>query len=143
MSENSSVIEIQLRWGDMDPLNHVNNVQYARLFEESRVRAMHEWFAGHEREFAFFIARQEIEFVTPLLYSPEPATVEIWISRIGGKSFDYAYRLRSAEGELSALAETTCTTVDLATGRPTPIPDALAAVLREHLGDEVELRRRR
>ena len=137
------MIEIQLRWGDMDPLNHINNVQYARIFEEARVRAMHEWFGERDRGFAFFIARQEIEFVRPLLYDPRPATVEIWISRIGGKSFDYGYRLRSADGELSALAETTCTTVELATGRPTDIPDELVGLLREHTGDEVELRRRR
>lgn len=143
MSENSSVIEIQLRWGDMDPLNHVNNVQYARIFEEARVRAMQLWFGDRRGDFAFFIARQEIDFVTPLLYSPEPATVEIWVSRIGGKSFDYAYRLRAASGELSALAETTCTTVDVATGKPTEIPAELAASLREHAGPEVELRRRR
>ncbi|NLG46342.1 thioesterase family protein [Gordonia sp. (in: high G+C Gram-positive bacteria)] len=142
MAGNSSVIEIQLRWGDMDPLNHINNVQFARIFEEARVRSMNQWF-DERREFSFFIARQEIEFVAPLLYSEAPATVEVWISRIGEKSFDYGYRLRASTGELSALAETTCTTVDLATGRPTPMPASLTAELRRHAGDEVELRRRR
>ncbi len=137
------MIEIHLRWGDMDPLNHINNVQFARILEEARVRAMHEWFSGRTRPFAFLIARQEIEYVTPLLYTPEPVTVEIWISRIGGKSFDYGYRLRTASGELSALGETTCTTVDRETGRPAAITDELDAVLRAHLGGEVELRRRR
>lgn len=137
------MIEVQLRWGDLDPLNHINNVQFARIFEEARVRAMGEWFGDRERTFAFFIARQEIEFVLPLQYSARPVTVEIWISRIGGKSFDYAYRLRSADGKLSAMAETTCTTVDLASGRPVEVPAELVGLLREHTGGEVELRRRR
>lgn len=142
MSANSSVVDVQLRWGDMDPLNHINNVQFARIFEEARVRVMKRW-VGEGREFTFFVARQEIEFVAPLLYSDQPATVEVWISRIGEKSFDYGYRLRASTGELSALAETTCTTVDRKTGRPTPVPESLRAELDKHAGGEVELRRRR
>ncbi|EGD53538.1 acyl-CoA thioesterase [Gordonia neofelifaecis] len=143
MSDSPFVVEIQLRWGDMDPLSHINNVQFARLLEEARVRTMHAWFPKDERQLGFLIARQEIEFVTPLLYHHDPAQIEIWVSRIGEKSFDYGYRMRSPHGELTALAETTCAVIDKQTGRPAPIPEAILAGLRRHTGDEVEFRRRR
>lgn len=143
MPDTPFVVEIQLRWGDMDPLSHINNVQFARILEEARVRAMHLWFQKDDRRFGFLIARQEIEFVIPLLYHHESAKVEIWISRIGEKSFDYGYRVRAWDGELAALAETTCAVVDLATGRPAPLPEAVRAGLAEHTGGEVEFRRRR
>lgn len=143
MSDTAFVADLHLRWGDLDPLNHVNNVQFARLLEEARIRAMHAWFPDGEREFAMLVARQEIEYTAPLLYSLEPARVEVWVSRLGGSSFDFAYRLRSAEGELSALAESTSTVIDRETGRPIPIPAPVREVLEGRFGDEVEFRRRR
>ncbi|MGB3301095.1 acyl-CoA thioesterase [Gordonia sp. (in: high G+C Gram-positive bacteria)] len=143
MSETPYVVEIQLRWGDMDPLNHINNVHYARIVEEARVRAMRDWFTAADREFSMLIARQEIEFVTPLLYSPDSALVEIWVSRMGTKSFDFGYRIKSAEGETCALAETTCAVVDPATGQPVVIAEAARRYLENQMGPEVEFRRRR
>lgn len=143
MAETPFVVEIQLRWGDMDPLNHINNVQFARIIEEARVRAMREWFTKEDRAFAILVARQEIEFVTPLLYSVEPALIEIWVSRMGTKSFDFGYRIKSAEGQVCALAETTCAAVDLESGLPIAVSESVRGYLETQMGSEVEFRRRR
>ncbi len=37
LKEFSVVIERPLRWGDMDPYQHVNNTVYFRFFEEARI----------------------------------------------------------------------------------------------------------
>ena len=34
------VLEVPLRWGDMDAMAHLNNVMYFRLMEEARIQ----WF---------------------------------------------------------------------------------------------------
>ncbi len=39
------VVNIPLRWGDMDAMSHLNNVMYFRLMEEARIQ----WF----QEFGF------------------------------------------------------------------------------------------
>ena len=40
---------LQLRWGDMDAVNHLNNAVFFRFFEEARTRWVTElgiWFDG-------------------------------------------------------------------------------------------------
>ncbi|ORM31881.1 thioesterase family protein [Williamsia sp. 1135] len=136
-------IALHLRWGDMDINNHVNNVQYARLFEEARVRTMKSWFGkGPGGTGSFHIARQEIEFVAPLLYSTDPAVAKVWISRVGTSSFDFGAELRDSLGDLKALCETTGVTVDPGTGSSRPIEGEVREFLRTKLGDPVPFRRR-
>ncbi|GAA4673287.1 thioesterase family protein [Gordonia humi] len=136
-------VDVAMRWGDQDSLGHINNVQIARIVEESRVRAMTEWFGDARTEFWTVLARQELEFVSILHYSAEPVTVHVWISRIGTSSFDFGCRLVAPTGEVAALSDTTVTAVDPATQRPMPLTDFLVDRLRERLGDPVPLRRRR
>jgi acyl-CoA thioester hydrolase len=136
-------VSLHLRWGDMDINKHVNNVQFARLFEEARVRTMSEWFAGRPwGTGAFHIARQEIEFVAPLLYSTAPAVAKVWISRVGTSSFDFGAELRDDAGNLKALCETTGVTVDSETGASHPIPDEVRVFLHTKVADPVPFRRR-
>lgn len=137
------VVEVGLRWGDQDALGHINNVHIARIVEEARVRAMTAWFGGVARGFWTVLASQEIEFVSILHYAPEPASVQVWVSRIGTSSFDFGCRVFAPTGEVAALTETTLTAIDPSSGRPTPLPDDAVNGLRDHLGEEVPLRRRR
>ncbi|MFT3715116.1 MAG: acyl-CoA thioesterase [Gordonia sp. (in: high G+C Gram-positive bacteria)] len=142
-SRGPYVAEIALRWADQDIYRHVNNVQTARLFEEARVRTFAAWFPGPRPEgIAVVVARQEFEYTAPLYYSEEPARCEVWVSRIGTKSYDLACRLSPAGGGPGALAETTLTVIDRSTGRGAEIPAAMRAVLDEHVGDPVPFRRR-
>lgn len=139
-----TVVELALRWGDMDLLGHINNVQIARLFEEARVRAMGDWFGDRRRGgMGLVVAHQETEFAASLMYSVEPARCEVVVSRIGGKSFDFACRLSDAQDVTCALNETTVTAVDLAAGRAIQIPEELRQILQEHQGDPAPFRRRR
>jgi acyl-CoA thioester hydrolase len=135
-------IELQLRWGDMDPLNHVNNVQFARLLEETRVRAMDLWFDGDSRSILgpILIARQDIEYVRPLHYSPDPAKVLIWVSRVGASSFTFDYEMLDAWGKRVALAKTVCVAADLETESARAIPANAKQVLNAHLGEPAPMR---
>lgn len=138
------VVELGLRWGDMDSLGHVNNVQFARLFEEARVRAMDSWFTGEDNGgIGMVVAHQEIEFAAPLYYSTEPARCEVWVARMGEKSFTFACRLATADGTVGAFSETTLTVLDLATGRPVAMPERMRELLEPHRGAPAPFRRRR
>lgn len=122
-------LSLQLRWGDMDVNAHVNNVQFARLFEEARVRSFATWFPAVFGRVGALIASQTIDFRAPLAYSPEPVTIRVGIARIGRTSYTMAMSLVAPDGTTSAVAETTMVLTDPATQRPTPIPDDVRAVL--------------
>jgi acyl-CoA thioester hydrolase len=135
-------VSLQLRFGDMDVNRHVNNVQFARLFEEARVRSVSGWVRDGYSTVAIHIARQEIEFVAPLFYSQEPVTARIWVTRIGGSSFDFGSSLSDPAGKTVALCETTVVVVDAETSKVLPIQDEMRAFLHSKSGDPVPLRRR-
>jgi acyl-CoA thioester hydrolase len=141
--DGPDAVELQLRWGDLDTNHHVNNVQFARLFEEARVRTITRWFAAQGRKTgAFHLARQEIEFVAPLYYTGESVTALVWVSRLGTSSFDFGSELRDAEGKLVALCETTGVMIDGETGGTRPVPEEVRVLLESKMADPVPFRRR-
>lgn len=133
-------LAIHLRWGDMDSLAHVNNVQVARLFEEARVRAFADWFGERREGISMLVARQDIEYHSPLAYTPEPVRILVRISRIGTSSFQWGYTLVDPRGTTCAIAQTSMVVIDATTGRPTPIPARIRAILELHHGRPVEFR---
>ncbi|HEY9312569.1 acyl-CoA thioesterase [Williamsia sp.] len=135
-------VSLQLRFGDMDVNRHVNNVQFARLFEEARVRSVSGWVRDGYDQVAIHIARQEIEFVAPLYYSPESITARIWVSRLGGSSFDFGSSLSDPKGRIVALCETTAVVVDSESGKVLPLSEEIRAFLKSKSADPVPLRRR-
>lgn len=142
--------EIVLRWGDMDAYGHVNNVQYHRLLEEARVRAFKDWFNSQGPDSMLssgvLLARQEIEYLDQLVYRQEPVLVDMWITAIGGASWDMAYEMRDGEGEdrtVLARAESTLVAFDIASQRPRKLTGTERASLTAYLGEPVPMRRRR
>lgn len=141
-------VPVPLRWSDMDAYGHVNNVQYLRLLEEARISAFAQWFGGEGSEAmvegGVIVARQEIEYVRPLVYGQQPARVDLWVSRIGGSSFEIGYEVRDeGAGEPCALAETTMAAFDLGAQRPRRLGQDERSALAARLDDPVRLRRRR
>jgi acyl-CoA thioester hydrolase len=68
------------------------------------------------------IARQEIEYLTPIPYMRQPLDVQLWVGRIGGASLELCYEVWSPAGlepaTLYARAATTLVLADAASGRP-------------------------
>lgn len=132
MADEHLDLSIQLRWGDMDINNHINNVQFARIFEEARVRSFAWWLPHRPAGFSLLVARQEIVFSAVLDYSVEPVTVRSCVSRVGTTSFNLSLTLIDPAGVICAVAETTMVSVDPRTGRPTPPPEEVREVLEAH-----------
>ena len=135
-----------VRWSDMDAFGHVNNVQVLRLLEEARVAAF-----AHLRgdgptmlETGVVVARHEVEYLRPLVWRPEPVPVHLWVTAIGGASFEVGYTVGGADdsaGEVTALAASTIVAVDRATGAARRLVAAERAVLQGWLGEAVPFRR--
>jgi acyl-CoA thioester hydrolase len=89
------------------------------------------------------VGRQEIEYLAPLQYRPEPVYIGVWVTDIGRSSFQLGYTV--AEQDQSTVYAVAATTMILAsreTGRPVPLPDAYLQSLEQYRGAEVPFRRR-
>lgn len=91
-----------MRWGDMDAFGHVNNVAFLTYLEEARIAFL--FTSAQARAAAnpegalsegVVVARQEIDYLAPLMWGPDPVEIHCWVERIGGSSFTLAYEILS------------------------------------------------
>lgn len=142
------LVEVPLRWSDMDAYGHVNNVQFLRLLEDARVTGFERWFGrdGRDRgllDEGVLVARHEIEYVAPLTFRHAPIAVHMWCTRVGGAGFDLGYDVRDPEsvGEGHyARAETSLVLYDFASSRPRRVSPDDRAVLQGMAGEPVAFR---
>lgn len=71
--EYKHIIPIQIRFSDIDRLNHVNNACYLNYFELGRVKYFNETLQNHINwnEKGFILARTEIDHIIPVLLNDE------------------------------------------------------------------------
>jgi acyl-CoA thioester hydrolase len=116
---------IQIRYADVDAMNHVNNAVFLTYLEVGRVRLWAERldFAGTARDLPFILARVGIDYRAPIRLGSR-VELGMGVSALGRSSFTFACRLE-ADGHTAADAETVQVYFDYGIGRPRPIPDEL------------------
>ena len=117
--------DIQMRFGDVDSLGHVNNVAYAQYLETARVAYLQRY------GLPTVVARLEMDYRREVRLG-QNVQVELAVARVGGSSFDLSYRVLAA-GEVAAQARTVQVHVAPQTRRPAPLPPAARANLEESL----------
>jgi len=148
---------LQLRFGDVDSYGHVNNVRFLQFLEDARVHWLREplpaGISGGNGGTTMFdlvtpenftlVGRHEIEYLAPLMYRPTPIVVNLWVTRVGGSSFDLGYSVSERDGRsVYAYAATSMVLVSRSTGRPVRLPEGLRAAFVEYSGGDVPFRRR-
>lgn len=125
-----------LRWADLDLLGHVNNVTYVDYLQEARV----DLFRTHAPDSraddlaeGVVVVRHEVTYVSSLTFSPEPVSVECWVTEIRAASFTMAYEVFTEDlaGERTVYlrARTVLTPYVFATERPRRLHDSERASL--------------
>jgi len=113
-----------VRFADLDPQYHVNNVVYSTYFETGRVTLMRNPAYGLMPEgMSWMLVRLAIDFRAEVNW---PGIVELGlgVSRIGRTSVAYKQVVFS-EGKCAASCEAVTVLVDKQTRRPTALPDDL------------------
>lgn len=122
-------IEIPTRFGDMDPLNHINNVAIAGIFEESRVRfglfSRGKTLDELRSQARLVTVATTINYLSEVLY-PEPLTMAVGIKHIGRTSYSVAC-LMLQYGKPVAYSVTTL--VRSENGKSTPLPELVTDIL--------------
>ena len=136
-----------MRWADLDPLGHVNNVVYVDYLQEARVDMLRTHGpAAHTGELAegVVVVRHEVQYVAPLAFRFEPVSIECWVTEVRVASFTMAYEIfqddpdRPGERLVHLRATTLLTPYVFATERPR----RLDAIERETLAEFLEPRER-
>lgn len=117
---------LAVRWRDLDAFNHVNNSNFLTYLEEARIR----WFDSLGEEWvtertAPLLAAVQVNYRLPIPY-PADLVVELYCERLGNTSVTIGHRITSADGAtLYADGHVVMVWVERASGRPTPLPDAV------------------
>jgi len=124
-----------IRWSDMDMLGHVNNVVYFRYMEQARI----EWLfslgstgSGYQSGQGPVIVNAHCNFNRPLIY-PGDIEVKMWLGDAGRTSIGSYYEL-TRDGGVCADGAAKIVWIDLATGRPVPLPALILEPLRAAAG---------
>ena len=116
-------LTIEVPYGDIDAMGHLNNVAYLRYLEWARQKY---WLAMRRTDnfwdIDFVVARAEIDY-RAAAHMGEVLELEIHVTRMGVSSFDFSYRLTAADGRLVAEAKTTQVCYDWETRASKPLSD--------------------
>jgi acyl-CoA thioester hydrolase len=131
-----------VRFGDLDPNQHVNNAVYATYFETGRVTLMKDRAYGLMPEgLAWIMVRLDIHFRAELRW---PGTIELGLGvvKFGRTSVTFDQVVFS-QGRCVASAQSVAVLLDEATRKPTPLTAEIIEKFKPWLrrGVEVELPR--
>ncbi|WP_026370295.1 acyl-CoA thioesterase [Kallotenue papyrolyticum] len=122
-------ITLRVRRYEVDVLGHVNNAVYQHYLEQAAVEHSEQLGFSYERYRQiggiFVLRRITIDYLRPAL-AGDLLRVTTWIGQMRGPRAVRHYQIhRAPEQELLLTAEALWAWIDLATGRPRPIPAEL------------------
>ena len=118
---------IDLRWRDLDAFNHVNNANFMTYVEEARIR----WFESAGNDWLSngripLLAAVQMNYRLPIPY-PARVFVQLLTERVGNSSLTLGHRIVGEDDRLYADGHSVLVWIEMASGRPVPLPDAVRA----------------
>jgi acyl-CoA thioester hydrolase len=128
------IIDVHVRWGDMDAFQHVNNVVYFQYFESARVsylEALDVLGFMEATSIGPILASINCQFRFPVTY-PDTLRVGTRVSGVGVDRFVIAHRAVSTRhARLVAEGEGVAVTFDYAAQRKVLLPDSVRSRIFE------------
>jgi acyl-CoA thioester hydrolase len=124
------VIEIPVAWGEMDSLQHVNNIVYFRYFESARMAYFNElaiWSYMEETGIGPILASTRCKFRIPLAY-PDTVSVGTKVEEVEEDRFLMKYVAVSHEhGKVAAEGEGVIVSYDYREKKKARLPEEIKA----------------
>lgn len=118
-------IPIEVRYADLDPQWHVNNVRYLAYLEHARLTYLVQlglWDGVDFNRLGLIVADIHIAYIAPMLLW-QKVRLEMRVAKIGNKSLTFEYRLvDETNGEPLATAESVMVAFDYNTQKSIPVP---------------------
>lgn len=116
-------IRLQIRYGDLDSLGHVNNAVFLTYFELGRIeflKLVSEKF--DPAKVGIVIAHAEIDYKRPLFIQDDPV-LDTEVERIGDKSITFLSTIRDKYGEMCTQGRVIAVCIDQS-GRTISVPES-------------------
>ncbi len=131
--EWTTVCPVQVRWGDMDSFQHVNNTIYFKYFETVRIKYFEEikWMEMMGGTgIGPILAHTSCQFILPLTY-PDDLYVGIRATKMGNSSIIHEYAVYSEKIGLAAKGDGVVVCYDFNKNEKTPFPEKLRSRIKE------------
>ena len=115
-----------VRFSDVDVYGHVNNVKYFEYYQEARIAFVLSLAGGRfdpDSSMRQVVARIDVDYKRPILFRPQPYTVETRVSGIGTSSYRLDCRIVDEAGTVYSTAEVAMVAFDTGTQGSRPLTD--------------------
>lgn len=120
------IIESQIRWGEMDAFQHVNNVVFFKYFESARIAYLEKinyLEILKKTNISIILASIDCKFICPLFY-PDLVQTGAKVTEIKQDRFIMDYALySSSQNKIAAIGSSVIVTYDYKNNKKINIPD--------------------
>jgi acyl-CoA thioester hydrolase len=120
-------VRFPLSWGDMDAMQHINNVVFLKYFENSRIKYYDEIglsCSANSKDYIGVVKSISCEYLLPLVY-PDNVEAGVRVTAISDNSFTMEHYICSESKGLCAFGETEIAVLDGNSLKPVTIPDKI------------------
>ena len=122
------VVDLNIEWGDMDALQHVNNIEYFKYFQAARIAYFEkidsESVMGETRV-SSILASTQCKFIYPLAY-PDSITVGVRVDTMADQHFTMKYDVISHKHQrLAAIGDAKVVMFDYVNNKKVSIPNEI------------------
>jgi len=122
------VVDINIEWGDMDALQHVNNIEYFKYFQVARIgyfeKIDSESVMGKTR-ISSILASTQCKFIYPLAY-PDSISVGVRVDTMADQYFTMKYAVVSHKHQrLAAIGDAKVVIFDYVNNKKASIPNEI------------------
>lgn len=135
LAKHPIVTEIPVAWGEMDALQHVNNVVYFRYFETARIDFFNRLFplnTLYQSGIGPVISENQARYKRPVTF-PDTLLVSVNISDLHSDRFTMHYQVFSKQQQaVTTLGSSVAVMFNFNTGQKAKLPPELHAILNQH-----------
>lgn len=133
-------LEVRVHWGDMDAMQHVNNIIYLKWVESTRLLLFEQLMKGETAgvaEIGPILAWSDIKYIAPVVY-PDTVKIDFDIVRLKEDRLEcQAHLYSTAQNRLVAISKNTIKAYNIKKLKKEEIPSHWIRQLREHYGESI------
>jgi acyl-CoA thioester hydrolase len=136
------VVDIKVEWGDMDALQHVNNIEYFKYFQMARIAYFEKIDSDGvmgETRVSSILAATQAKYIYPLEY-PDTISVGVRIDKMADQYFTMKYAVVSHRHQrMATVGDAKVVVFDYVNNKKSSIPGAIRKIIIELEKVEVEI----
>ena len=122
------VVDLNIEWGDMDALQHVNNIEYFKYFQAARIAYFEKIGSDGvwgEKRISSILASTQCKFIYPLAY-PDSISVGVRVDTMADQYFTMKYAVVSHKHQrMAAIGDAKVVMFDYVNNKKASIPNEI------------------